>query len=92
MNMQARYGLTDYIGKCATCRHFVKNKNPTIRDGKCKGIHRSRRCPTYSASCKGWELDPETICDCNLFKEAWYRFCPNCGKRIKKPGEALSSI
>ena len=81
MNMQLRYGAVDYIGKCATCIHFRRNKNPTIRDGKCMGPH-GRRLNTFSSSCKAWALNPETLCTCNLFKETWYRFCPSCGKRL----------
>lgn len=86
MDMQLRYGVIDYIGKCATCRFFERNKNPTIRDGKCKGRYKSRGFCTYSARCKDWALDPDTICTCNIFIESWYRFCPNCGKKLSTKG------
>ena len=79
-------GCIDYIGKCATCAYFRRNKNPDIRDGRCLKRRRSRGGVIgYSAGCKVWALKPDTICPkCNTFIENWYNFCPICSTSVNK--------
>lgn len=80
--------MIDYNGKCATCIHFTPHD--TGRSGVCDELYREigRDYPYVTsfsrAGCVAYKLDDKRVCECGVYREGEYNYCPICGRCLRE--------
>lgn len=86
--------MIDYTSKCVGCIHFELAGNDGShgkRWGKCKKLIRDLPANPYNlnfcmAGCKYHEFASFRFCECGVYKEFEWSFCPLCGRFLKQEG------
>lgn len=80
--------MIDYNGKCATCIYFVQNEDG--RAGMCKALSRKIGSHSYpytvnfsKVGCVRYARDSNRVCECGVYRERDYNFCPACGRTLR---------
>lgn len=81
----------NYVNKCATCVYFNPVKQYKIyenRYGKCCNKNSIPYEKKFNINfsrkkCYLYEIDPNKQCDCGVFIERYFNYCPKCGKKLR---------